>query len=319
MWTLRGRAPDPRGAARPSRSSVRQSSLTSDTTPLTSTQLSGSVSLITGASRGIGRATALELARRGAEVVLLGRGAARHAEIRDAIAGESRNPCISTIELDLASLRSVREAATEVARRYRAVDLLVNNAGVYVRSRIVSVDGHPMTLAVNHLGPFLLTNLLLPLLHAGSPSRIVTVTSRYARRGRLDPSGGDTRHRGFRAYADSKQANVMFTLSLAERLEGSGVTANCVHPGLVASDLMREVPARIRRLYEWALRTPEAGAGPVVRLAADPRLDGVTGRYFEMMREKRPPRRARDARARERLWRTSEELTGLRSGPMEPS
>src|ERR671935_479990 len=192
----------------------------------------GRVCLITGANRGIGRATALELARLGATVVLLCRDAERCARAREEVRRESGNDKVTTVALDLASLASVREAAAEVARRFAAVHVLVNNAGVNRVRRAVSADGFEMTFAVNHLGPFLLTNLLVPLLRAGAPARVVTVTSRFERWGRIhfDDLQLARRYGATRAYTQSKLANVLFTYELAERLRGSGVTANCVHP-----------------------------------------------------------------------------------------
>ena len=214
---------------------------------------------------------------------------------------------------DLTSLASVRAAAAEVARRHPAIHVLVNNAGVNRARRGVSRDGFEMTFAVNHLGPFLLTNLLLPPLRAGAPSRIVTVTSwfeRWALGAPREPRGG-RRYVALDAYTRSKLANVLFTYHLAERLRGTGVTANCVHPGLVATDLMRDWPRWMRRLWERFLLTPEAGARPVIRLASDPGLADVTGVYFDRDRPARSSRRSYDVAARERLWRESAALTGV--------
>ncbi|HVE77554.1 MAG TPA: SDR family NAD(P)-dependent oxidoreductase, partial [Gemmatimonadaceae bacterium] len=197
-------------------------------------------------------------------------------------------------------------------RRHGVVHVLVNNAGVNLVRRSVSADGFEMTLAVNHLAPFLLTKLLLPTLQAGAPSRIVNVTSALERLGRIrwDDLQSQRRYFGVRAYTQSKLATVMFTYELAERLAGTGVTANCVHPGLVATDLMRDLPRWMRAAYEPFLLTPEAGARGVVWLASAPEVAGVSGRYFSGRREKRSSRRSYDAEARRRLWAVSRELTG---------
>ena len=274
--------------------------------------MTGRVCLVTGANRGLGRATALRLARLGATVAIFGRDEAQLVRARDEMRRESGNERVSCVRIDLGSLTSVRDAATEISHRFEAMHVLVNNAGVNLRRRATSADGHEMTLAVNHLGPFLLTTLLLPLLGAGAPSRIVTVTSRYERWGRIDFDDLELtrRYSAFRAYARSKLANVLFTYELAERLRGSGVTANCVHPGLVATDLMRDLPRWLRALYEPFLLTKEQGARSIVRLASAPELEGVTGQYFERDREARSSWRSHDPEIKERLWQVSEQLTG---------
>jgi NAD(P)-dependent dehydrogenase (short-subunit alcohol dehydrogenase family) len=274
----------------------------------------GRVCLVTGGNRGIGRATALGLARLGATVVLLGRDDVRLARAREEIARTSGNDDISCIRLDLGSLASVREAAAEVMPRFESVHVLVNNAGVNLRRRATSVDGHEMTFAVNHLGPFLLTMLLLPRLRASAPSRIVTVTSKYERWGRIEfgDLGLTRRYTAFRAYSRSKLANVLFTYELADRLRGSEVTANCIHPGLVATDLMRDLPRWLRSLYEPFLLTPERAARFVIRLAASSELEGLSGRYFERDHEARSSRQSYDEQLRTRLWRVSEDFVHSR-------
>ena len=274
----------------------------------------GRVCLVTGANRGIGKATALGLARLGATVVLLCRDTARGARALDEVRRESGNDAVALVAIDLGSFRSIRAAADEIRSRYSAVHVLVNNAGVNLARRAVSEDGFEMTLAVNHLGPFLFTGLLLPLLRAGAPSRIVNVTSKFERLGRIDFDDLQTtrRYSAVRAYNRSKLANVLFTYELAERLQGTGITVNCVHPGLVATDLMRDWPRWMRSLWEPFLLTPERGARAVVYLASSPAVSGVTGRFF--VGEGRPgrsSRRSHDVEARKRLWRVSEELTGI--------
>jgi NAD(P)-dependent dehydrogenase (short-subunit alcohol dehydrogenase family) len=277
--------------------------------------LLGRVCVVTGATRGLGLATSIALAGMGANVVLLGRDRERgeHAaqRVREAAAPGAG---ASFVALDLASLASVVAAAAEIASKYDVVDVLVNNAGVHLRSRRESADGFEMTWAVNHLGPFLFSNQLLPQLRAAGDARIVTVTSRFAMLGRVRTAeiGTPRASSGLRAYCDTKLANMLFTIELARRLEGSGVTANCVHPGLVATDLMREWPRWMRRTWEWSLRTLERGASPIVRLAASPSVDGVSGRYFVRERRASFPRRARDARVAGELWEESERLVGIR-------
>ena len=196
--------------------------------------LLGRVCVVTGATRGLGLATATALAGMGATVAMLGRDRRRGEEamlrVREAAAPGARAWFVT---LDLASFALVCAAAAEIASVHDSIDVLVNNAGVHLRSRAESADGFEMTWAVNHLGPFLFTNQLLPQLRAAGTARIVTVTSRFGMFGRVHPSeiGTARASSGLRAYCDTKLANMLFTIELARRLEGSGVTANCVHPG----------------------------------------------------------------------------------------
>jgi retinol dehydrogenase-14 len=277
--------------------------------------LLGRVCVVTGATRGLGLATATAFAGMGAKVVMLGRDRDRGEEAAQRVReGAAPGADASFVSLDLASFASVCAAAAEIASRHDAVHVLVNNAGVHLRSRAVSADGFEMTWAVNHLGPFLFANQLLPQLRVADDARIVTVTSRFARFGRVAPGdiGTPRASSGLRAYCDTKLANMLFTVELARRLDGTRVAANCVHPGVVATDLMREWPRWIRRTWEWSLRTPESGASPIVRLAVSPSVAGVTGRYFVRERGAPFPRRAHNAHLAAELWTESEALVGLR-------
>jgi NAD(P)-dependent dehydrogenase (short-subunit alcohol dehydrogenase family) len=284
----------------------------------------GRVCLVTGANRGLGKATALGLARQGATVVMLGRDADRVALASDDVRRESGNPDVSYLVVDLASLASVRAAADELARRFSAIHVLVNNAGVNLARRAVTADGFEMTLAVNHLGPFLLTNLLLPLLSAGAPSRVVNVTSWFERFGRIDFDdlhAERKRYGALAAYYQSKLANALFTYELAERLAGTGVTVNCVDPGLVATDLLRDRawwnPRWLRPLWRRFLLSPDRGARAAIYAASAPELTSVTGRCFRAHRRAtRTSDRSRDATLRKRLWDESARLSwlGARSG-----
>ena len=273
------------------------------------------VCVVTGATRGIGRATALALAKRGAQVVLVGRDEARLDEVRRE-AERASSSQIGWVRADFASIESVRHAAEEIAHRWPALQVLVNNAGMNAGQRRSSADGFELTFAVNHLAPFLLTTLLLPALTSGAPSRIVNVTSVFAHFGRLDLRDvmfERRRYSSTRAYNQSKLANVMFTMELATRLEGSGVSANCVAPGLVATDLMREHwwfgPGWLRPLWSSWLLSPDAAAERVVQVATSDALENVTGECFAAtVRPVLLPRRARDADARRALWELSTRL-----------
>ena len=275
--------------------------------------MNGRVCIITGANRGLGLATAVGLAQLGATTVLLCRDDERCARARERVSGHAVGAPVHTFACDLGSFASIRGAAAEISRRFPALHVLVNNAGVYLSRRNESRDGIEMTFAVNHLSPFLLTNLLLPRLEAGAPSRIITITSKVERLGRIDFDDllATRRYTALRAYAQSKLANVLFTHELAERLRGTGITANCAHPGLVATDLLRDWPGWVRRLAWRFLLTPEEGARTAIRLASAPELAGTTGKYFERGRERRTSRRSRDIETRRRLWDVSAAMTGL--------
>jgi NAD(P)-dependent dehydrogenase (short-subunit alcohol dehydrogenase family) len=190
----------------------------------------------------------------------------------------------------------------------------VNNAGLYTRERQSTADGLESTFAVNHLGPFLLTVDLLDVLKASAPSRIVNVSSGLHYRGKMDWDDLMYERKSFSAsdaYNQSKLANVLFTTALAQRLAGTGVTANALHPGVVATELIREYPAIVRKVVQFFMLTPEKGAQTSLYLAMSPDVAGVTGKYFDKSREKLPAAVALDREAQERLWRVSEPLVGL--------
>jgi len=282
-----------------------------------STSMQGRVSVVTGANRGLGKETALGLARQGATVVLLGRDATRLVRASDDIKRASRNPDVSHVVVDLGSLESVRTAAAEIARRFPVIHVLVNNAGVTLKRRVISRDGYEMTFAVNHLGPFLLTNLLLPLLRAGAPSRIINVTSWFERFGRIDFNdihAERKRYSGLSAYYQSKLANVLFTYELADRLRGTGVTVNCVDPGLSATDLLRDrlwwSPRWLQPLWRAVLLSPARAADPAIHAASAPELDKITGVCFKSAgKRQQTSHRSHDVAARRKLWDLSFRLT----------
>jgi len=225
---------------------------------------------------------------------------------------------IDVLLADLSSQASVRRAAEEYQRGHDRLHVLVNNAGGYWATRHVTVDGLELTFALNHLAYFLLTNLLLDLLRASAPARIVNVTSGAQALGdiHLDDLQFQRHYRGRPAYNQSKLANVLFTYELARRLEGTGVTVNCVHPGVVRSNFGRDDLEPVMRLLTPLvrpfMRSPERGADTSVWLASSPEVEGVTGRYFTRRQEKRSSRRSYDTQLAGRLWWVSEELTGLR-------
>lgn len=275
------------------------------------------VCVVTGATRGIGRATAMALARLGAHVVLVGRDERRLDEVRVETRSTTGNAQVFWVRADLASLVSVRHAAAEIAHRWPAIHVLVNNAGVNSARRATSVDGHELTFAVNHLGPFLLTTQLIPALTRGAPSRIVNVTSVFGHFGRLrldDPMFERHRYSATSAYTQSKVATAMFTLELADRLESTDITVNCVSPGLVATDLLREhgwfASPRLHPLWTKLLLSTEQAASRVVRVATSDALAGITGQCFGgSTRPLAMPWDARDAAKRRALWDLSAKMT----------
>jgi NAD(P)-dependent dehydrogenase (short-subunit alcohol dehydrogenase family) len=274
--------------------------------------MAGKVVAVTGANAGIGKAAALALARMGARVAMVSRSRERGEAARAEVVRESGSAAVDLFLADLSAQREVRRLAAEIRERCGRLDVLVNNAAVYTRERRLSPDGIELQFAVNHLAPFLLTNLLLDLLERSAPARVVTVGSEAHRPVRLnwDDLQGERRYSGLRAYGTAKLANLLFTRELARRTAGTGVTANAVHPGVVGTELLFGGWGPLRLLRRF-MRTPEQGARVVVRLASAPELEGVTGRYFRDEREVQPSAAALDDDAARRLWRLSAELTGL--------
>ncbi len=270
------------------------------------------ICLVTGATSGIGFEAARELARRGATVVLTARDQTRGENAQDAIF-QATGRKAELLTCDLADLASVRAAATEFKARHNRLHVLLNNAGVWHRTRRITKDGLEETFQANHLGPFLLTTLLLDVLKASAPARIVNVSSALHYRGRLnwDDLQMEKRFDGTKAYSNSKLANVLFTRALARRLAGTGVTVNAVHPGVIATSLSRDIPKFIRALLPLVLSTPAKGAQPLVHLCADANVAGLTARYFDKLKEKKASSLALDDAACERLWSISETLSRL--------
>ncbi len=277
------------------------------------------VCVITGASSGIGKETALGLAKLGARVVLVcrdrGRGEAALAEIKRRVPSTTSSLMLA----DLASQAAVRQLAADLSARHPRIDVLINNAAVITPKRQVSPDGLEVQLAVNHLAPFLLTNLLLDVLKASAPARVIVVSSQVESRGVIDlddlqSQGGTYDH--LRAYCQSKLANALFTYELARRLHGTGVTANCLHPGVIATNLLSDYMSRPRAvgfLARLEYPGPEAGAKTSIRLASDPALAGVSGKYFRDQREAQSSPASHDEDLAGRLWQASENLTLLAS------
>ena len=284
--------------------------------------MDGKVVLITGGTSGIGKAAAKALAGMGAEVVVTGRNRQKGEGALQEIRSESGNNRVSLLLADLAAQAEVRRLAKEFRASHARLDVLVNNAGLYKTRRTETPDGIEMTLAVNHLAPFLLTNLLLDLLKKSAPSRVINVSSEAERWGKidLDDLQSERRYRGFPVYGKSKLANIMFTYELAERLRGTGVTANCIHPGSVNTNMgknERGVGILLFRAFKPFMRSPKKGADTLVYLAASPDVQGRTGEYFIDREVATPSKQAYDGTLREQLWEASEGLTNLKSAAVK--
>ncbi len=274
------------------------------------------VCMVTGAASGIGAATAQALAQQGATVLLVDRDAQQGAATVDQIKQQTGNAAVDLLVADLSSQQAIRQLARDFTSGYARLDVLVNNAGAIFDERRESADGIEMTFALNYLGYFLLTNLLLDTLKASAPARIINVSSRSHARARInfDDLESRTDYRGLSAYAHSKLAIVLFTYELARRLEGTGVTANALNPGIVATSFGRNSRGAlgfIMRLFRPLFLSPEQGAQTGVYLATSPEVEGVTGKYFVQCKAVPSSPASYDAAVAERLWQVSETYTKL--------
>jgi NAD(P)-dependent dehydrogenase (short-subunit alcohol dehydrogenase family) len=282
--------------------------------------MKGKTVVVTGGNSGIGLETAAALAAMGARVLVTARNADRGRTAVAQIAQRTEGAQVQLVVFDLADLSSVRRGAAEILEQAPRLDVLVNNAGLVLTERRLTADGFEATFATNHLGPFLFTNLLLDRIRSSAPARIVNVAStahNSARKGiPFDDLQSERHYRGMRVYGQSKLANILFTLELARRLEGTGVTANSLHPGTVRTGYGADGDAGgflsfgIKIAGPFFL-SPAKGARTSVYLASSPEVDGVSGRYFVKCKPRRPRAWARDPEAAQQLWQVSEELVGL--------
>ena len=278
--------------------------------------MSGKVCMITGADSGIGKATALGLAGMRALVVMVSRDRTPGERAKTELVGKSGSDSVELMVADLSSQRAIRRLAADFKGRHEKLHVLVNNAGVLLGKRPVTEDGIEKTFAVNHLAPFLLTNLLSDVLKASAPARIVNVACEGHRQGEMDFDDLmlEKKYSAVRAYNRSKLANVLFTYELARRLRGTGVTANCLYPGMVATDLFREAPALYRLLFTLFrpfLLSPKKGAETSVYLASSPELEGVSGKYFAKKVQVKSSEASYDESLARRVWELSAELAKL--------
>ena len=279
------------------------------------TPMHNQICIVTGATSGMGKATAAALAQKGATVILIARDQRKGEMVRDAIRTQSGNKNVEVMIADLASQHAIRGLVQTFKQQYQQLHVLVNNAGGVFFKRETTVDGLEMTLAVDHLAYFLLTNLLLDTLKTSGPARIINVSSNAERVGRVNFADlqRQKRYNGFLAYAQAKLANMLFTYELDRRLTGTGVTVNAVTPGPVATNFASGGHG-LFKLFPLIFRfgKPAAeGAQTAIYLASSPHVEGVTGRAFYNCKELQSSRRSHDIGLQQQLWQVSEELTGI--------
>ena len=278
--------------------------------------MAGRVCMVTGANAGIGKATVLGLASIGATVFMVCRSRERGEVALAEIKEKSSNDRVFLLVADLSSQSEIRKLAEDFKRQHSALHVLINNAGIIPRKREVTVDGFETQFAVNHLAPFLLTNLLLDMLKSSAPARIVTVASNMHRGATIDFEDlqSERAYKPLRVYCRTKLANVLFTKELARRLQGTGVTANCLHPGVVATKLLADamgMPRALRSTTRLIGSSPDKGARTSIYLATSPEVEGESGKYFVREREVESSKVSDDENMARRLWRVSAELTEL--------
>lgn len=276
----------------------------------------GKICIVTGANSGIGKVTAQKLADAGATVILACRNTEKATIVRQEIQQKNKEAKVDSIPCDLASFASIRAFVQTFQSRYSQLHLLINNAGLFSMQREETQDGFEMTFGTNHLGPFLLTNLLLPLIQKSAPARIINVSSAMHHRGKIsfDDLQSQQSYNGIQAYSDSKLANVLFTCELARRLEKDGITVNCLHPGMVATNIWPgqkwylTLGSAVIRCFA---RKPEKGAKTTLFLALSDDVASVTGKYFVDEKIRHTSRLAQQEDIQKQLWTVSEQLTQL--------
>jgi len=280
--------------------------------------MNGKTVLITGGTGGIGRAAAIGLATMGARVGITGRDRTRAEAAAAVIVRESGNPAVDVFVADMSSQAEVRRLANEVLAAYPRLDVLLNNVGGFWAHRHETVDGLEHTFALNHLAPFLLTSLLLDRLKASAPARVVTVSSGAQSMGKIDFDDlmGERKYSGQTAYNQSKLANVVFTYELARRLEGTGVTATSLHPGMTSTAFSAEDPALglLVAVMRPFMKSPARGAETPIYLASSPEAEGVSGKYFANRKARKSHASSYDIASAARLWKVSADLVGLPAG-----
>lgn len=275
------------------------------------------VCIITGATSGIGREAAFDIAKAGLHLVLPVRNLTKGEALKKEITRKTGNQQVHLYECDLSSLDSVRKFGHDFLQKYDHLHILINNAGTWETQRKESADGIELTFAVNHLAPFLLTNLLLKRMKNSAPARIINVSSKAHIRGKMDFEDLEGRKSwsSFGSYANSKLANILFTRELDRRLRGSGLTANSLHPGVVDTRLYHKMPSFLTSFFRLFMISPSKGSETIVYLALSPEVSQVSGEYFYKKKIRKPASQALDEAAARRLWEVSTEYTGISENP----
>ncbi len=276
--------------------------------------MEGKICIITGANSGIGKATAIGLAKMNATIVMLCRDKERGESAQKEIIELTGNNNVDLILCDLSSQKEIRNFAIEFKKKYNNLHILINNAGVMLSKRALSVEGFEMNFAVNHLAPFLLTNLLLDMLKKSAPSRIVNVGSAAHRMGKIDFEDlqrENKKGRPMGLYGNSKLAMILVSYELSRELEGSNVTVNVLHPGLINTNLGRDRSSTSKGFASKFFKSPEIGAETSIFLATSPEVEGITGKYFTKKKEKDSSKKSYNEEYAKRLWEISLDLTKL--------
>ena len=279
--------------------------------------MKGKICMITGANSGIGKATAIGLAKMGATIIMVCRSKERGEKALEEIKGKCKNGSLDLMLADLFSQKAIHQLVQDFKEKYKRLHVLINNAGVNLSKRILSEDGIETTLAVNYLAPFLLCNLLFDSLKAGKPARIVNVASSVqAKSIDFDNLNGEKHYRQLKAYAMSKLAIIIFTYEFARRFDGNGVTINCLHPGYVRTNMIRNFRKFVKYFFPFIslfVRSPKRGAKTPIYCASSPDIEGVSGKYFKKRKEAKSVKASYDEELAKQLWDVSIELTNLNS------
>ncbi|KKN33150.1 hypothetical protein LCGC14_0806730 [marine sediment metagenome] len=276
--------------------------------------MQGKNCLITGANSGIGKATAIGLAKEGATIIMVCRDKERGEKAKKEIIELTNNKNVEVFLCDLSSQEDIRKFVSEFKGKYQTLHVLINNAGVMISKRIISDEGLEMNFAVNHLAPFLLTNLLLDILKKSAPSRIINVSSGLHKRGKIDFEDLQNENKKtalFKMYGDSKLALMLWSYELSRRLEGTNVTINTVHPGVVNSNLGRHQSKFSQGFGKLFFKKPEKGAETSIYLASSPEVEGITGKYFVKKVPRQSSKESYNEEYAKRIWDISAKMTGL--------